>query len=96
MTWLSRGSRGNHVRNVQGLLWQAGLYDGQIDGRYGPMTERAVRTWQKEIGAVSDGNWGIKTIDATSDFLAKLNNEDALQSGNRPVVPNFNNQKGMG
>ena len=94
MPWLSRGSRGNHVRNVQGLLWQAGLYDGEIDGRYGPMTERAVRRWQNEIGAVADGNWGVNTIDASSTFLAALNNDEALAAGNAPVVPNFNTTKG--
>jgi peptidoglycan hydrolase-like protein with peptidoglycan-binding domain len=87
MGWLSRGARGDNVRNVQGLLWQAGLYDGAIDGSYGMKTESAVKKWQSEIGAVSDGHWGIKTIIASSKFLNDLNNSDAVTNGAYPVVP---------
>ena len=41
MAWLGRYSTGDRVKDVQGLLWQAGVYDGEIDGYFGPVTEKA-------------------------------------------------------
>jgi peptidoglycan hydrolase-like protein with peptidoglycan-binding domain len=87
MAWLGRYSQGDRVKDVQGLLWQAGLYNGDIDGYYGPKTERAVRSWQSEVGALSDGFWGSKTIEATGTYLAGLNDFDAMDLGMQPVVP---------
>ncbi len=37
-------------REMQRLLAQAGLYDGQIDGRFGPGTTAAVRALAKQAG----------------------------------------------
>jgi hypothetical protein len=53
-----------------------------------------VRRWQSEIGALSDGFWGSKTIDATGSYLSGLNDLDSLDAGKDPVVPRIMNQKG--
>ncbi|NBW35719.1 MAG: peptidoglycan-binding protein [Cytophagia bacterium] len=95
MAWLGKYSEGDRVRDVQGLLWQAGVYDGKIDGYFGPKTEDAVRRWQSEIGALPDGFWGARTIEASSKYLAGLNDISALDAGASPVVPRVE-MKGMG
>jgi peptidoglycan hydrolase-like protein with peptidoglycan-binding domain len=94
MAWIGKYSRGDRVKDIQGLLWQAGVYNGNIDGYFGSKTEAAVRSWQSEIGALSDGFWGAKTIDATGSYLAGLNDIDSLAAGKDPVVPRIMNQKG--
>lgn len=94
MAWIGRYSRGDRVKDIQGLLWQAGMYNGAIDGYFGPKTESAVRSWQKEVGALPDGFWGAKTIDASASFLSNLNDIESLDAGNKPIVPMMNNQKG--
>ena len=38
------------VRELQELLAERGFYDGEIDGRSGPLTEEAIRTFEKEAG----------------------------------------------
>jgi peptidoglycan hydrolase-like protein with peptidoglycan-binding domain len=94
MSWIGRYSAGDRVRDIQGLLWQAGVYDGKIDGYFGSKTENAVRAWQKEVGALPDGFWGAKTIDATGAYLAGLNDLDSLDAGKEPVVPRITNRGG--
>lgn len=94
MAWIGKYSRGDRVKDIQGLLWQAGVYDGNIDGEFGSKTEAAVRSWQKEVGVLPDGFWGMKTIDATGSYLAGLNDLDSLDAGKDPVVPRIMNQKG--
>lgn len=94
MAWIGRYSRGDRVRDIQGLLWQAGMYEGKIDGYFGPKTENAVRSWQQEIGALPDGYWGPKTIDSTGSFLAGLNDLDSLDKGMEPVVPRIPKESG--
>ena len=84
MAYLRYGMRGDYVRDVQGLLWQAGLYDGMIDGRFGKKTEEAVRNWQREVNVLPDGYWGVKTIEASANYLASLNTPE---SADNPVIP---------
>jgi peptidoglycan hydrolase-like protein with peptidoglycan-binding domain len=94
MGWLIRGSRGDNVRRIQGLLWQAGLYDGAIDGRYGRLTEAAVRDWQREVGSRPDGMWGPRTQDFSAAYLGRFNEADALDAGRPAVVPYVNRTEG--
>jgi peptidoglycan hydrolase-like protein with peptidoglycan-binding domain len=95
MAWIGNGMRGNAVKDIQGLLWQAGLYDGAIDGRFGMKTEAAVRSWQNEVGVLPDGYWGQKTLDATVKKLSEFNGPEPLPENSVPYIPNVNNQKGL-
>ena len=54
--WLRRGSTGDNVRYLQAAL--GGL---QVDGVFGPITERAVRNFQKQQGIQIDGVVGPQT-----------------------------------
>lgn len=55
MTTLKIGSRGNEVRQLQAKLNCA------VDGIFGPMTEEAVKYFQKSHGLVADGIAGPMT-----------------------------------
>jgi hypothetical protein len=46
--YLTRGSRGEEVKNVQRFLTEQGLYNGPISGYYGPLTTAAVKKFQNK------------------------------------------------
>jgi peptidoglycan hydrolase-like protein with peptidoglycan-binding domain len=54
--WLRKGSTGDNVRYLQAAL--GGL---QVDGVFGPITEKAVRKFQKQQGIQIDGVVGAQT-----------------------------------
>jgi peptidoglycan hydrolase-like protein with peptidoglycan-binding domain len=58
------GSR--FVRRLQRHLARAGYPPGPIDGRYGPLTEQAVRRYQANRGLQVDGIAGPQTLGAPS------------------------------
>ncbi|HHY81347.1 MAG TPA: N-acetylmuramoyl-L-alanine amidase, partial [Clostridiales bacterium] len=45
---LRRGSKGDTVKELQEKLKKLGYYTGEIDGSYGPLTEAAVKAFQKD------------------------------------------------
>ncbi|PJE95110.1 peptidoglycan-binding protein [Streptomyces carminius] len=55
------GHAGPEVAEVQCLLRRAGIEPGDIDGIYGPLTQRAVERAQKRDGLVVDGIVGPHT-----------------------------------
>ena len=59
--YISYGSRGQTVRDVQTFLNQQGLYNGSIDGIYGPQTRNAVLAYQRSRNLVADGIIGPRT-----------------------------------
>lgn len=61
---LRRGLSGLDVRDVQGKLNVLGYYQGDIDGVFGPMTETAVRNFQRDQGLSVDGIVGPQTYSA--------------------------------
>lgn len=60
---VERNSKGQIVKNVQGLLNAHG-YSLKIDGDFGPATDSAVRSFQKSRKLVVDGEVGQKTYTA--------------------------------
>ena len=58
---LANGQAGPEVAEVQCLLRRAGFSPGDLDGIYGPLTERAVKRVQKRAGLVVDGIIGPHT-----------------------------------
>lgn len=55
MTTLKRGSRGSEVKTLQGKL------NLMADGIFGPLTEEAVKEFQKHAGLTVDGVVGART-----------------------------------
>ncbi|MEV6002883.1 peptidoglycan-binding protein [Streptomyces griseomycini] len=58
---LLNGHAGAEVAEAQCLLRRAGYAPGDVDGIYGPRTERAVKRLQKRAGLVVDGIVGPHT-----------------------------------
>ncbi len=52
---------GVSVADVQGALKAAGFYDGNVDGKFGPKTKEAIKSFQTSKEIKSDGVVGAKT-----------------------------------
>jgi peptidoglycan hydrolase-like protein with peptidoglycan-binding domain len=64
MRILRRGSEGDDVRRWQHFLLGQNLLEGGVDGRFGPLTEKATRTFQQRNGLEVDGTVGPLTCAA--------------------------------
>ncbi len=56
-------------QQIQTALKNAGLYNGAIDGKIGPASKRAIRTFQQNNGLTVDGKVGPKTWSALETYL---------------------------
>ena len=56
------GSRGEEVKAIQQELKDRGLYQGSVDGIFGPATEEAVKKFQRQQGLSADGIAGPQTL----------------------------------
>ncbi|MFD1828332.1 MULTISPECIES: peptidoglycan-binding protein [Streptomyces] len=74
---LRSGSTGEQVRAAQHLLNQNGFDAGEVDGRFGPATEGAVRAFQSSRGLGADGVVGARTWTA----LLSAGTEPVLRRG---------------
>lgn len=72
---LARGASGAQVRELQQLLQTAGYYHANIGGNFGPLTDAAVRSFQRDHGLVVDGWAGPQTMAAL---------RQAVQGGGTP------------
>ena len=61
---LDNGSKGVAVRGLQRMLITRGYEPGEIDGRFGPRTDAAVRAFQSDHGLDVDGIVGPRTWDS--------------------------------
>lgn len=58
---LRNGSKGLPVRRLQKRMQLAGFAIAEVNGRFGPKTEAAVKALQKQAGLAGDGIVGTKT-----------------------------------
>jgi peptidoglycan hydrolase-like protein with peptidoglycan-binding domain len=58
------GATGDRVRSLQKALKAAGYFNGTVDGKFGELTELAVRKFQNANGLKADGIAGKKTLAA--------------------------------
>lgn len=59
----------NRTKQIQIALSKANFYNGQIDGKFGPQTERAIKAFQKAKGLIPDGVAGPKTWEELSKYF---------------------------
>jgi peptidoglycan hydrolase-like protein with peptidoglycan-binding domain len=62
---LSRGAKGAEVSQVQAALVSLG-YSTSVDGKFGPATAQAVKSFQTSSGLTDDGVVGPATLSALS------------------------------
>ena len=70
-TTLRRDSTGNAVRKLQEDLHELDFYDGVITGKYGGLTQEAVRLFQKKHGLDADGIAGPKTLKKIASLMGE-------------------------
>jgi peptidoglycan hydrolase-like protein with peptidoglycan-binding domain len=57
------------TQEIQSALKNTGYYTGNIDGKIGPMTKKAIEEFQKANSLKADGKVGSKTWEALSKYL---------------------------
>ncbi len=58
-------------KEIQAALKSAGFYTGEVDGKMGPRTKKAIEEFQKANGLKADGKVGPKTWAELEKYLAK-------------------------
>jgi peptidoglycan hydrolase-like protein with peptidoglycan-binding domain len=58
-----------HNKEIQTALKAAGFYTGNVDGKIGPKTKKAIMEFQKANGLKADGKVGPKTWAALEKYL---------------------------
>jgi len=76
---LRKGCEGDDVKVLQTRLRDLGYFTGLIDGKFGILTERAVRVFQSEHALEDDGVVGPKTAEA-------LNSSAPAELGERETI----------
>ncbi|MDI6606037.1 MAG: peptidoglycan-binding domain-containing protein [Candidatus Omnitrophota bacterium] len=66
-----RGPYKPGAEEIQKALKNANFYSGEIDGKIGPMSEKAIKEFQKTNGLEADGKVGPKTWAALSRYLSQ-------------------------
>ncbi len=69
MRTLRLGMSGTDVMQLQALLKKLGFDPGEIDGVFGPATERAVKAFQRRFALTPDGVVGARTQAALMPYL---------------------------
>ncbi len=57
---LAKGDSGGDVMLVQNHLRSAGYYHGECRGKFGPLTEQAIKSFEADHGLPVDGVFGIR------------------------------------
>ncbi len=81
------GSRGNKIIAIQQILTNAGFFTGEIDGVYGPMTDRAFLNY---IGQYSNSNNNYSYPYSNQNFYPYYNQPLTISGVNGPQSLNVN------
>lgn len=89
-TTLRRDSTGSAVRKLQEDLHELDFYDGVISGKYGGLTQEAVRLFQKKHGLDADGIAGPKTLKKIASLMGESTESEIPTIGSilSPVLQN--------
>ena len=78
---MAPGSSGQDVRQLQELLAELGLYEGEVDGVYGTGMAAAVVTWQESLGITGDGAILQGDLIVVPELPARLAPAEAIRPG---------------
>ena len=94
--FLTIGSNGDQVRQVQKKLKQLNFYKGNVDGDFGKATEKAVIAFQNQYKLTPDGKVGSQTMaklmsaNATAKPNAGVTATPKGSSGKATAKPSYN------
>lgn len=66
---LKKGDKGDEVIRLQRFLNWFGGYGLAVDGHFGPLTENAVKDFQKKVGITTDGHFGPISLAAAQKVV---------------------------
>ena len=72
------------IKQKQHLLAYLGYYDGEVDGKWGQLSETATKAFQKDYGIAADGICGAETEKALKHAVSygmPAKKEEAATSG---------------
>lgn len=73
-------------KEIQTALKNAGFYNGEIDGKFGPQTKSAVEAFQSANGLKVDGTVGPQTWNLLKKYLnLNIEEQPAAEKGNNPA-----------
>ncbi|MFH1877687.1 MAG: peptidoglycan-binding domain-containing protein [Candidatus Omnitrophota bacterium] len=64
--------KGMSSKDIQRALRNAGYYDGAIDGKIGPKSKKAIKSFQQDHGLKVDGVVGAQTMQALNGYLSAV------------------------
>ncbi len=67
---LKKGKKGTEVEILQEILLASGYYEGEVDGRFGNITKKAVKALQTALEIEPDGVVGPITREAMRELCA--------------------------
>lgn len=86
-TFLRKGASGSAVEDLQRKLKEAGFDPGEVDGKMGPKTEAAVRSYQQAKGLQVDGIVGPQTRGALLGQAPATPEAPSTTPGTTPTAP---------
>ena len=63
-------------KDLQQALKNAGYYDGEVDGKFGPKTKEAIEAFQDANNLVVDGKAGVNTWEKLRVFYTPTSEEE--------------------
>lgn len=84
---LKYGSSGDDVKKLQQYLQGLGIYQGKIDGIFGPQTQQSVQQFQSAHGLAADGIVGPKTVSAIQSAQGGQGFPNTKPQDNTPTGP---------
>lgn len=97
------GASSDDIRQAQEALQDQGLYKGQVDGKWGPQTKRAVAQFQKKNGLKQTAQLDQPTLSDLQSNGGAGSNDSSMSGGssNRGPIgqspngsPGFNSSRG--
>ncbi|MGE5280203.1 MAG: peptidoglycan-binding domain-containing protein [Deltaproteobacteria bacterium] len=62
-------------KDIQQALKNAGYYDGEVDGKFGPKTKSAIEAFQDANNLIADGKPGVNTWEKLRAFYTPTSEE---------------------
>lgn len=79
---ITQGCLVGQLSAIQSILQEKGYYAGEIDGVWGPVTDAAIKDFQRDNGLKSDGIVDETTQNILFDIVAQVQEQPAISGNN--------------